>query len=253
MFKNLVRILSCVSIVGACGAAEQENDRGVENPIPLLMQKTSPNFLQEPSYQPIFQSFAESISEFEKNCKQTMGLPTFPEELTKMWNEKLTLLKDTSDILMEKRDVSKVHAELVEVTNDGFLAASEISIYGTEESDKLSLVLHDFWQYLWQARELTEYFHILSQKTIDPSQIPEICEAFDISVNYIRRFSIVENTPEEDEALKIEKFLNSILSAYEYMEFGKAMNTHKNLAFIEKIFSEDIKLQAIMKEPFFTA
>jgi hypothetical protein len=247
MLKNIVRILSCVSIMGICNAMDNTDKKdAVENPFPLLIQKVSPGFLQNQQYEAVCKSFEESSAKFKEKCQKAMKLPDFPEQLNDMWVDKLQLLEDACSSLKEKKEIAAIHDKLVDVTEDGFRTASEIAIYSTENSEELKGVLYDFWQHLWQAREITEYIFIMSQENVPSSKIPEICEAFDISVNHIRRFAISEHTKEEEEALKVETLLNQILSAYQYMEFGKAFKTEKNLETMKGILGENSKVGKIM-------
>jgi len=251
MFKNLIKILYCIPIVGICGAMDKK-DSEVENPIPLIIKEFSPDFLQDQQFMAVCDSFEKSALIFKGKCEKVMELPGFPEQLNDMWKEKLQLLKDTYDILKSRHKQDAViqqHQKLINVTENGFRAESKIAIYEEENSEEFDPILDDFWHQLWQARELTEYLVILSHKKVLSSKIPEICESFDKSVRYIRQFAISENTSEENEALKIEMILNKTLSSYQYMEFGRAFKTEENLASIKKEFKDE-KLRNIMMSAF---
>jgi len=149
-------------------------------------------------------------------------------------------------------EIEATYKKLFDITESGFFTDSKVAIYGTENSKELNAIVDDFRQNLWQAREFTDCFVILSKKIVSSFEIPEICEAFERSISYIRRFAIPENTEEEKEALRIEARLNKILSAYQYMEFGIAVKTDRNIQFMEKIFANDRnkKLKDIMMSAF---
>lgn len=233
MFKKLIKILSCVSIIGVVEAMDKE-DVIVDNPIPLLIQEVSPNFLQAADYEEVSQVFEKSVLNFKEEFIKATKLENFPEQLRDQWVEKLGLLKETCDSLKTKKEINEKYEKLMQVTDNGFLTEGKVAIYGTENAKELNLVLDDFWLHLWQAREITEYLVILDRKQVLSSEIPEICEACDKSISYIRKSSISDETKEE--ALKIERVLNKILLAYQYMDFGKAVKTTENLKIMEKMF-----------------
>lgn len=248
MFKNFIRILSCLHIVGICEAIEKYNNMGVQNPIPLLIKQEVTNFLQGDEYNNVCESFKKSTSRFIEECKQAMNLDGFPEELRETWNKKIELIQDTSKKLSHKEDITEIHNDLVNVTNNGFFTDSKVAIYGTINTNKLDLIIDNFWQHLWQARELTEYFVILNKDRVNPSDIPEMCEELDKSLTYIKKLDIDNQIKEKVE--KIEDLIINVLSSYQYMEFGKAKSDKKNKSSIERLFAKNNMLKEIMMLPF---
>jgi hypothetical protein len=213
MLKKMLYAASCVAVFGgASGMNTQESF--VENPIPLIVRAISPNFLDDINYNALCNTFERRLSEFEKECLNGMKLPGFPEYLNTEWEKKLKLLRDTAQALKSKGSVEDVYNELITVTNDGFYSDSKVAIFGTENSETFDKILDDFWQHLWQSRELISYFHLSSLKEVVPSKIPMICEALDRSVSTIRHLSDSEEL--KFDAEKIESVISKTLTAYKY-------------------------------------
>lgn len=167
-----------------------------------------------------------------------MQLDSFPESLNDSWMHHLDLLTLTCTCLKEQNNIEMVYQKLS--NNSMFYTDGYITIY----DDNIILpILEKFRYLLLLARYITEYLVLIAKTNIEPCEIPSLCETIERCVSSVRRANLYED-------IKLEMYLCNILSAYEYMEYGKAVKSERNIKYLEEICSNDI-LRNILMEAFY--
>jgi hypothetical protein len=179
-----------------------------------------------------------------------MASLSFPESLEESWSDTLDLLTLTCSSLKARTNFEYVYKKLDTVLESLWRCDSHVTIYLTEHEDELMDLLDTFMELLFRARNYAELLIIVNKINVDPSEIPALCETCDRCISGIRCTDLEENTDGERDALRLEHRLCYIMSAYDYMEHGRAVKTDANIKEIEDLFSDNDELREIFLSAF---
>lgn len=192
------------------------------NPIPLIVQEVAPEFLRGTHYIWVCNTLETQVRKFKNSCEKAMVLDIFPESLTELWTSHLELLILTCTCLKDRNDIELMYQKLLDTSM--FYTESFIVI----DDNILINILEEFRVFLLLAHNITEYLVLFNKTYIDPADIPGLCETIERCVNSLRRNDLYDD-------IKLEMFLCNVLSAYEYMQYGRAIKTNDNLQCLKEL------------------